>query len=378
MADSNSFAITISALSTPTWAVGQAVNEWRQISGSSMAASPPSIDPGRDSGPVSDIVNAWNGFSIDTRSGRVWAPANGGHDNNHENGVRYLPLMSNTPTWIEVLPSSAAAAFTIPNDAARYTDGRPCSIHSYYVQQFIEARNRAMRFGTPAGASIGNSFVNVEGFDCTVAIGVNGWDAVNTWAPLPTCEPGYATCKNPVTEDVFVFISNASVRKWTQSTNTWSQVNTVFPAIGGNESATAYDTARDRIVLLRGSTDSSSVGGAYCSTFDPATGTWTSRTLTGSAAATVMASRKGMGMVYVPALDSYVVRLLAAGGTVYVINASTFAVTTPTTTGGGSLPTAFDIGGTENVYGKFLYFPTLGGVVYIPTYAANAWFLRLH
>jgi hypothetical protein len=189
---------------------------------------------------------------------------------------------------------------------------------------------------------------------------------------------GRPTCKNPATEDVYYFYSNAGVYKWTQASNTWGQVN-FAPPNESMEAAVAYDTTRDRILLLRGSTDTGSLGGAYCSTYDTVANTFTARTLTGASASTLTGSTKGFGMVYVPLLDSYVVRLGATGGAIYLINADTFAVTAPTTTGGSGIPVTGSVSGTsQNVYGKFLYFPLLGGVVYIPSYAANAWFLRLH
>jgi hypothetical protein len=291
--------------------------------------------------------------------------------------VRYLPLGVDSPTWVEVLASSDAAGVDSPNDAAYYPDGRPASSHTYYSQQFIETRNRAIRFGVGSSATVGNPKPNVDGFDCTVGIGVNGWDAAGTYPSLVTPDgTDWAICKNPTTEDVYFFNANYTVDKWTQTSNTWATVNVGSPPNTATGAASAYDTTRDRILLVRGS---ASPAGSYCVTYDIATGNFTARTLTGAAAATVMAANIGAGMVYVPSLDSYYVRLRAAGGAVYAIDASTFAVTSLSTTGGGSIPVTADISGTpENVFTKFLYYPALGGVAYIPTYAANCWFLRLY
>jgi hypothetical protein len=79
----------------------------------------------------------------------------------------------------------------------------------------------------------------------------------------------------------------------------------------------------------------------------------------------------GNGMVYDPWLDAYLVKRSSSGGTVYRINAQTFAVDSLPTTGGGSIP-----GAVNGVYRRFLFAPQLGGVVYCPTYNGNLWFLR--
>lgn len=353
----------------PSWRVGLAQWEWAELTGTAMANFPPSIDPGRDSGEGPPAkLNAWCGLAIDTRDSTVWSLANGGHDDYHGNEVMKFTLGEDSPAWIEVLASSSG--FTIPSDSAYYSDGKPASTHSYYMQQFIEARNRAIRFGVGSAASVGSPKASIDGFDSTVAAGVNGWDAAGAYPNLPDALQ-HAVCKNPSTEDVFITISNASVQKWTQATNTLSQVNVGFLPVSFNEAASAYDTTRNRVFLWKGDG-----AGAALHTFDPATGEFTARTFTGAGAAALNAAAKGGGMVYVPSLDAYLVRLRASGGTVYSINADTFEVTLPATTGGASVPTTALVSGSpENVYGKWLYSPNLGGVVYFPSYAANAWFL---
>lgn len=357
----------------PIWRTGQSVNEWREIAGSAMVNFPPSINPGRAAGVLASKMDAWNGLAIDTRSSTVWSLANGGHDDYHGNEVCKFNLASDSPTWIEVLPSNSAAQFTVPNNAGYYSSGRPASVHSYYSQQFIESRNRAVRFGAMAASSSGNGFRNIDGFNCAAQVGTNGWDAPGTYPDMPAgMSTGQPVCKNPTTEDVYTFNGNISVWKWTQSSNSWSQINSGYPPVDPIEGATAYDTSRNRIFLLRDST--------VHHTFDPTSGTFTSQTLSGTAATTLGAASKSAGMIYEPTLDAYLVRLgRSSGGAVYSINASTFAVTAISTTGGASVPATVNISGSpENVYSKWLYAPLLGGVVFFPAYAQNAWFLRTH
>lgn len=79
----------------------------------------------------------------------------------------------------------------------------------------------------------------------------------------------------------------------------------------------------------------------------------------------------GSGMVYEPWLDAFLVRLSGAGGTVYRIDAQTFAVDTLPTSGGSAVPNAIN-----GVWRRFLFAPKLGGIVYAPAYSSNMWFLR--
>ncbi len=224
-----------------------------------------------------------------------------------------------------------------------------------------------MRFGAGAVATSGSTFTNVDGYNCTVAPGVNGWDADGTYPAVTSVTyPQFIISKDPGTEDVYSFQANVAVHKWTQATNTWSAVNSGFPPIDANESAAAFDPVRARVLLVY-------PAGSVSHTFDPATGLFTSRTLTGSAGTALMASGGSVGMVYEATLDAYLVHTGSADGVVYSINASTFATTILGTTGGSTIPAT-----NTRVYNKILYVPALGGVVYFPTYAANAWFLRTH
>jgi hypothetical protein len=173
------------------------------------------------------------------------------------------------------------------------------------------------------------------------------------------------TAKDPASEDVFVFHSNLAVYKWTRATNAWSSVNAGWPPISARESASAFDPVRGRIFLLKGAES------AVCHTFEPATGLFTARTLTGNTAA-VNAASKGIGMVY--EADRFLVRLPDAGGAVYAIDPATFSVSALPTTGGEGVPAVF----STSVYQRWLPVPLRSGVVYFPRYAANAWFLRTH
>lgn len=346
----------------PLWRQGMAQYQWKELTASAMSLTPPTVDPGRASGGPSAKMNAWCGLAIDTRSSKVWSPANGGHDDYHGNEVMSFDLMADAPEWVEVLPSSSG--FTVPSDTNYYSDGTPVSAHSYNTLQVVESRDRVIRFNVGSASTSGNPKPVVDGFDI---VGAGGWDAAGTYPDFPI-EYTRATVKDPTTEDVYAFVQNYSVWKWSNSTNTWSTVHTAFPPADTEQASAAFDSTRNRIFLLGGDVNIRRL-------FDPATGTFSSSvTFSGAASSAVQSLAKGMGIIYIPALDSYLVRGgLSGGGTVYRINALTFECTELATTGGASISAST----ATNIWSKFLYAPSLGGVVYFPQYASNAWFLAL-
>src|SRR6185312_4574535 len=89
----------------PAWRVGQAVGEWRELAGSAMANTPPTVNPGRDSGGPWAKLDAWNGLALDTRDSALWGLALGGHGDYGGNEVMKFPLEIAAPKWIEMLPS---------------------------------------------------------------------------------------------------------------------------------------------------------------------------------------------------------------------------------------------------------------------------------
>jgi hypothetical protein len=124
------------------------------------------------------------------------------------------------------------------------------------------------------------------------------------------------------------------------------------------------DTKRGRILFVGGF-------GRDRHHYTLANNTFTTVTLTGTEVDAVATTEKG-GMVYVADLDLFLVRRFGAGGAVYMINPETFEANPYPTTGGTSIPAT-----RNGPYNKFLYVPRLGGIIYVPTYGGNAWFLRV-
>jgi hypothetical protein len=367
----------------PAWRQGLPINQWVKLTGSAMVNFPPSVNPGGTFSNVANKLNAWNCLSIDTRTSTIWSVANGGRTDYYGNEVMKMSL-TDSPEWVEMLPANSLAEFTIPNNSGYYSNGRRCSDHGFYSKVFIERRNRAMCFGAVGITTTDNSFANVDGFDSTVAPGVNGWDAPGSYNSIPGVgfATGWATSKNPSTEDVYVAgAASLGIMKWTEASGAWSTVSAALP-MAFDQAASAFDSTRGRIFYLVGMVNGVVI--PVCHTYDVATQAITARTLTGAAAARAnsqLTTDHGRGMVYVPDIDAYIVRLkettVLAGGTIVKIDASTFEATFLTTGGGALIPPSIS-GTAQNPWGKLLYAPELQGVVFVPNYNSDAWFLRLY
>ena len=337
----------------PGWRQGQAVGEWRQIPGSVLSSAPmlvktyPSLG---NSGPDSK-VSAWTGFAIDTRDSSVYSAANGGHADYAGNEVNRIKLSDDSPQWSE--PHAATSASQVL-DSAYYADGRPASRHTYYGAMVNEVTNHVMLLGGARWQS-GSGLSTMDGFN----LASNDWRPSGTYPGMGS-NYGAAIVEHKSSGDVYLF-DNRNVMRWSSQTNQWSTrlSNTV---VYGQYAASALDTRRNRIFVVGGNVNDQGL-------YSIDSNTMQSVTLSGANAGSL--SGDGNGMVYDPYLDAYLLRKPGAGSTIYRINASTFAVDTLTTNAGSANPAAIN-----GVWRRFLYAPQLKGVVYIPAYSAQMWFIR--
>src|SRR5712671_522863 len=341
----------------PAWMNGLAVGVWLEIPSTSLSSIDPSPLPLGNLGPAAK-VEAWTSFVIDTRTSKVYSVANGGHADYGGNEVDELNLELAQPAWVQRLAPTPNNQ--IVGEATYYSDGRPTSRHTYYGATFNEAGDRIMLVG---GARFGFQ----QGFGISTTDSYN--ITANNYSPAgthPDISPGaitafigFNTTGNPLTGDIYSF-GNFASGKWTRTTNTWAALGASGTGPYGQESMSAVDTNRGRIFILGGRSEERHI-------LTLSTKAFTQITLAGPNAASVAGENKG-AMVYVPALDSYLIRLAAAGGAVYQVQAATFTVTPFVTINGGSIP-----GTLNGPFNKFLYVPRLGGCVYVPSYAGNAW-----
>jgi hypothetical protein len=319
------------------------------------SADPSPIPPGVE-GPSAKI-NDWTSLVADPLNSKLYQVAGGGHAGYSGNEVDVLTVNTDTPAWSQVLAPTPAGSV---RNGAYYLDGRPTSRHHYYGIVFNQFDNRVMLF-TGSQYSDGSFNNTVDSYN----IGSNNYSAAGTHPVIPQPLDNSITnvgglpsvTLDPSTGDVYLSVINNSA-VWRRSTNTWAAIS---GGVDGFYSMSAFDTTRNRFLVI------SDIDHHI---YTLGTG-WSAVTFTGANASNVR-FRQG-AMFYVPALDAYLVRGASAGGTVYKINAATFDVTTFTTTGGSAVPSTLN-----GPFNKFLYLPQLRGAVYVPTYAGNAWFLRIH
>lgn len=344
----------------PAWRQGIAVGEWRQLSGTALSAAPmvskTHLGLG-NTGPESKVI-AWTGFGIDTRDSSVYSAANGGHWDYAGNEVNRIKLSDNVPAWTE--PRAATPASQVQSGTSHYADGRPASRHTYYGTVVNEVRGRVMTFGG-GGYGPGLLMTSVDGFN----LAANDWDAARTYPNVPpefTDAAGTAMVEQKSSGDVYVF-ARSNVFRWSSASNTWSR-RLASTSTYGQYAASALDTRRNRVLIVGGFNNDRGL-------YDVATNTMQAATLSGPNAGSLAGD--GNGMVYDPGLDAYLLRKAGAGGTIYRINAQTLSVDTLPSTAGAQIPSS-----TNDVWTRFLHVPALKGLVYIPTYGGNLWFLRTY
>lgn len=343
----------------PAWRDGMAVGEWRAISGTNISSVAPSPTPAGSTGPSSK-VDAWTSFAADPRTSMVYSAAGGGHGDYAGNEVDRINLSQDAPAWSQIRAPSAGA--DVVQNVAYYNDGRPSARHTYYGVVLCVQRDEIQIFGGNVYGATGILTDDVAVFDLTTS----DYKADGTLPNMPagtTVLEAHPTVPDPSTGDVYI-LSNEMVNKWTLSSNSWSTVVAQYNGPYGFKSMSAFDTARNRILVLGGAADNARL-------FTLSGNAMSTPTLSGSNGS--IDTQDGAGMQYVPDMDKYLVRLAGSGGTVYQIDAGTFAVSEFTTTGGGSIPAA-----ASGPYNKFLYLPLLKGCVYVPSYTGNVWFVRTH
>lgn len=343
----------------PAWRKGMAVGEWREIAGTAMATAPMAVRTHPKlsySGPKAKVI-AWTGFALDTRDSSLYSAASGGHMDYAGNEVNRLALGEDAPAWTE--PRPATPVEQVLMNAPYYADGRPTSRHSYYGTWVDEVRGRVMLIGGSRWGD-GSSPGTMDGYD----IAKLDWDKAGTYAvPGKQFDPliGSAIVDDRRSGDAYAF-SNWNVNRWDSAGNRWEQL-IASSRIYGQYAAAALDTKRRRVFVLGGS-------GKAHAYLDLAAKKVVEVPISGTAAEALLRGR-GNGMVYDVLLDAYLVHTGEAGGTVHRIDAQTFKLEALPVTGGAGQPAT-----SNGVWRRFLYVPRLKGVVYVPAYDGNVWFLR--
>jgi len=350
-------AVPIYGNNLPQWVKDLDVGDWYQIPNTALSSVAPSPTPVGNTGPISKI-EAWTSFVVDQRSGKVYSVANGGHGDYAGNEVDELTLDVETPAWAEILKSTVNG--DIPaGQTDYYNDGRPASRHTYYGATWNELDDRFMFFS--------GSFWDNGGFlpqTDSYNIGANSYNAGDTH---PDTSPSVAVAA--VTYDSHTgnaYIMEDILRRFNRAANTFTTLSplTNEPGNGWNV-ASAFDSKRRRFLFAGTALGPSLLKHVY----DVDAGTFTQINYSGAEASNISDTENAM--VYVSSLDAYLYKLNgSSGGTVYKIDASTWAVTSMTTSGGAGIAAA------THLFNKFLYVERLGGCVIVPDYNASVWFLK--
>lgn len=340
----------------PAYIRSLSIGQWYEIPSSAISNVDPAANPGGTGG-FAAKVDVWCSYVVDQRTGKVYSVACGGHGEYFGNEVDVFHVDREAPVWEEKL-APTPAGMTICN--SYYGDGKPCSRHSYYGVTLDEANDRVMLFGGAWACGGGGFHAATSSYN----IGANTYNASGTHPDVINGIAGQAmsSCADPLTGDVYCMASNFA--RWNRSTNTWtSRSLTGFP--NSWNMGSAMDTLRGRILWL---------GAGAMHLYDIAGNSWSSITITGANAADVNIG--GGAIVYVSALDKYLVRTSLSGGTIYQIQpVAPYAATVFTTSGGSGIAATSVMTG---IFNRFLYIRKYGIVFVYPLYTSNVWICRVH
>lgn len=299
----------------------------------------------------------------------------GGHSDYAGNEVYAFNIA--TLTWSRLsTPSLFYASFiTATQDTGYYPTsasdstpdtGQPRSEHSYWSLQYLPTIDRFVRFTDIWSWDSAHGSMKVSAFNISAG----------TWSPLADAPIGGAGwCKaiyDPATQHVFFWGynsggTNGNFAEYNVAGNSWSMRSTSSDVGIPQRSAHCLDSSRHRWVFL-GSDNGTGTG--ELNTVDlgqVGNFTVTQRTPSGNTA--IVDMERG-GLVYNSVDDEYLAfspdTSLSLGTEVYSINPSTFAITKITLAGTQpGFPTTFGGGGTNGVYGRFMYIPDENAVIYV-------------
>ncbi len=361
------------AAQVPAWVSSLSYWQWYAIPGTALSSVQPSPIPPGVSGPISKIDD-WVGATLKRKGSVYIIGAAGGHADYAGNEVDALTLNTESPHWVELHAPTATSDII---DAAQYfLDLRPSPTHTYYAPQFINARNRmvilpsgAMDWagGLPAQPS-GWRYPRGGGWCYVFNMATNEWEAPE-YVPEFISSPGFVNdptaalvAKHPTTEDIYYNRYAQGFWKWTQATNTWSQISADNEA--GNYAGAAIDPIRDRMLIV----------GSYSGTTLPRVRDLTFNLVSasfGGLGPSALQVGGYPGVVYDEANNKFLVIFNSGSGIrVYRVDPITWFVDEPATT--GSRPADR----TNGINGSCQYVPELGGIVIANSYSGDVYFMR--
>lgn len=364
----------------PPWAAILPPWQWYQIPNTSLQAFDSANLPGRPpgvTGPSSKIV-AWCGATLKRHGSLYLLGAAGGHADYAGNEVNALDLSAVNPQWAMLRAPSSTA--DIIDSAPVYLDNRRAATHTYYATQFWEAGNRMILMAAPGMGfpslpqpPSGFRWTDYNALNMMFSLDRAEWDA-------PDVNPGFPgspnsdwtacmACTDASTGEIYYARSGDNGRFWkfNPATKVWTQLPNINH---GNYAGSAVDHTRQRILIV----------GGYSATA-PKVVTTSGLSVDarfGGLGASALTVAGYPAVVYDDALDAFLVFVNTNPLSVYAVNASTWEVSSPSTTAYAPSPTNGSKPGSRQngLLNAVQYAPELRGVVVANSYSGNVYFMR--
>lgn len=360
----------VSTQSLPGWVSSLPIWEWYSIPNTALSSVAPSPTPPGMTGPSAKI-SGWCGAALRRNGSHYIIGAAGGHADYYGNEVDALQLNAEVPVWVQLRAPSATA--DVLDRAVAYLDERRSASHNYWSSQYDNLLDRFVIAGTTVPFDGGAPAVP-EGWPYVSSAGVImafGWSGADWLAPdalpwLPfSSTAADLTCSNPLTGDIYVVKSQqGSMYKLASGGSSWQNVGSWY--LNGGYAASAVDPTRNRILVV----------GDFSATRAPevrSTATAASVSVTfGGLGSDALKMTGYPGIVYDEANDTFLVFKNTDPISFYRVDAASFFVDAPSTT--GTAPAQRPNGILNSVQ----YVPELKGVVIANSYSGNVKFMRTH
>jgi hypothetical protein len=337
---------------------------WYEVPNSHLRSVVPSpIDP--DAGDPVNVMEAWSGGTFDTGHNRllVWG---GGHSDYGGNEVYAFNI--STLSWTRLWGPSADIPPMPSSCSSTYSDGNPCSRHTYDGIAYLPVQDRmwiisGSDFCGPGGATI-------DAFTLSLS-GTPSWTrrANPPWGYLEICSD-----YDPVTGHVF-FAAPASTKTLTEynpATDSYSDVGdgNLGEGVATHQNGVIDPVRRQFISVGRGDTGSHTAYSYNLAAAHPIPGV--ARSTSGNGAGT-MNSADYPGLAFDPVSD----RVIGwdGGANVYSLNTTTWVWTTITPAAGNTVVPTGPAG--HGTHGRFAYIPSKNAFIVVNNIDENVFIYKL-
>ena len=309
----------------------------------------------------------------------------GGHGGLYDNGLYVCDLSAESPAWATSIAQSSSKTWPGSyGSAPYYSDAKPQARHTYYTFHYSNGKVWSLMCRFAIGNGDGQLTANVvDG-----ASPGGNWDAPNTHAECPS---GGSDYESPSFVDKFGICWHHPARSMqllsftapASGAGVWNNHGVVTPSgypFGDLPFRSfCYDSTNHRYVSLSRTTSVGNEGNSYATPFyvDLATKAVTTFSLSGP-----LASELATDTVFAfdPVGNCIWGKRTASGGSTALYKISglygTWAVSTVPTT--GTAPPLAGGDGDRELYSRWRYLPSLGGIVAWPSSSSPLYFLRLN